>query len=61
MGLIGVPEITLIVPTLQRGNASQDAPRPGCRSTLCVGMISSAGFVTVIESAAILSLTTSSK
>ncbi len=27
MGMIGVPEITLIVPTL-RGNAAQDAPRP---------------------------------
>uniref|UniRef100_UPI001981ABBA hypothetical protein n=1 Tax=Pseudomonas viridiflava TaxID=33069 RepID=UPI001981ABBA len=26
--MIGVLEITLIVPTLQRGNASQDAPRP---------------------------------
>ncbi len=28
MGMIGVLEITLIVPTLLRGNASQDAPRP---------------------------------
>ncbi|WP_206361541.1 hypothetical protein, partial [Pseudomonas viridiflava] len=28
MGMIGVLEITLIVPTLQRGNAFQDAPRP---------------------------------
>jgi len=28
MGIIGVPEITLIVPTLLRGNAAQDAPRP---------------------------------
>ena len=27
-GHIGVPEITLIVPTLLRGNAAQDAPRP---------------------------------
>ncbi len=28
MGMIGVLEITLIVPTLLRGNAAQDAPRP---------------------------------
>ena len=28
MGMIGVLEVMLIVPTLQRGNASQDAPRP---------------------------------
>jgi len=28
MGMIGVPEITLIVPIALRGNASQDAPRP---------------------------------
>jgi len=28
MGMVGELEITLIVPTLQRGNASQDAPRP---------------------------------
>ena len=28
MGMIGVLEITLIVPTLQRVNAAQDAPRP---------------------------------
>ncbi len=28
MGMIGVPEITLIVPHAPRGNASQDAPRP---------------------------------
>ena len=28
MGRIGVLEITLIAPTLQRGNAAQDAPRP---------------------------------
>ena len=28
MGVIGVPEITLIVPHAPRGNASQDAPRP---------------------------------
>ncbi|VVN87565.1 hypothetical protein PS689_01621 [Pseudomonas fluorescens] len=28
MGRIGVLETTLIVPTLQRGNAAQDAPRP---------------------------------
>ncbi len=28
VGMIGVLEITLIVPTLQRGNAAQDAPRP---------------------------------
>jgi len=31
MGMIGVLEITLIVPMLQRGNASQDAPRPAVR------------------------------
>ncbi len=28
MGMIGVLEITLIVPTLRVGNAAQDAPRP---------------------------------
>ncbi|WP_235155748.1 DUF1534 domain-containing protein, partial [Pseudomonas viridiflava] len=27
VGMIGVLEITLIVPTLQRGNAARDAPR----------------------------------
>ncbi len=28
MGMIGLLEITLIVPHAPRGNASQDAPRP---------------------------------
>ncbi len=28
VSMVGVLEITLIVLTLQRGNASQDAPRP---------------------------------
>ncbi|WP_163010285.1 hypothetical protein [Pseudomonas viridiflava] len=28
MGMIGERDITLIVPTLQRGKAAQDAPRP---------------------------------
>ncbi len=40
MGVISALEITLIVPTLQRGNASQDAPRPLSSATRCVDLIS---------------------
>jgi len=34
-----IVNLTLIVPTLQRGNASQDAPRPLEDVTRSVGMI----------------------